>query len=99
MIFNEYEWAVSKKKNAGKIIWWAELGIRGEKDAPRDCFDVLKKLENDFPELIGFSFWSDSGFYNVVGNLNGPEFMADPKIITMNSVGKEKDTKKKRSKK
>jgi len=98
LIFNEYEWAVDKKKNAGKIIWWAELGIRGEKDAPRDCMDVLKKLESDYPELAGFSFWSDSGFYNVVGNLNGPEFMANPKIITMNSVGKDKDLKKKSSK-
>ena len=26
----EYDWAVDKKKNHGKVIWWAELGIRGE---------------------------------------------------------------------
>ncbi|MDY0357829.1 MAG: glycosyl hydrolase, partial [Sedimentisphaerales bacterium] len=27
--FSEYDWAVQKKKDAGKVIWWAELGIRG----------------------------------------------------------------------
>ena len=82
LIFNEYDWAVEKKKNQGKVIWWAELGIRGRSDPPRDCLDVVKKLENSFPELAGFVFWSDSGFYNVTGNLNGPELMAHPKIIT-----------------
>lgn len=85
LIFSEYEWAVEKKKNHGKVIWWAELGIRGKSDAPRDCLDVLAKLENSFPELAGFVFWSDEGFYNVVGNLNGPELMANPKIITLKS--------------
>ena len=83
LIFNEYDWAVEKKKNQGKVIWWAELGIRGRPDPPRDCLDVIEKLENNFPELAGFVFWSDSGFYNVVGNLNGPELMAHPKIITL----------------
>ncbi len=83
LIFSEYDWAVEKKKNHGKIIWWAELGIRGPSDPPRDCFDVLKKLETAFPELAGFSFWSDAGYYNVVGNINGPAFMADPKIVTL----------------
>jgi hypothetical protein len=83
LIFNEYEWAVKKKKNAGKIIWWAELGIRGREDPPRDCLDVVEKLENSFPELAGFSFWSDAPFYNVVGNNNGPELMNHPKIITL----------------
>jgi mannan endo-1,4-beta-mannosidase len=85
LIFSEYEWAVEKKKNHGKVIWWAELGIRGKSDAPRDCLDVLAKLENSFPEMAGFVFWSDDGFYNVVGNLNGPEFMANPKIVTLQS--------------
>ena len=83
LIFNEYDWAVEKKKNQGKVIWWAELGIRGRPDPPRDCLDVIEKLENNFPELAGFVFRSDSGFYNVVGNLNGPELMAHPKIITL----------------
>lgn len=83
LIFSEYDWAVEKKKNHGKVIWWAELGIRGKSDAPRDCLDVLKKLENSFPELAGFVFWSDDKYYNVVGNLNGPEFMSSQKIITL----------------
>lgn len=83
LIFNEYEWAVDKKKNYGKVIWWAELGIRGKSDPARDCFDVLNKLETSFPELAGFVFWSDAGFYNVVGNLNGTEFMEDPRIVTL----------------
>ena len=82
--YPEYEWAVEKKKQ-GKIIWWAELGINNRNDPPRDCMDVIEKLENDYPELAGFVFWSDAGFYNVVGNLNGPEFMADPKIVTLES--------------
>ena len=81
--FNEYDWAVEKKKDKGKVIWWSELGIRDRREEPRDCFDVLKKLNNSFPELAGFVFWSDAPFYNVVGNLNGPEFMKDPAIITL----------------
>lgn len=85
LIFSEYEWAVEKKKNHGKVIWWAELGIRGKSEPPRDCLDVLAKLENSFPELAGFVFWSDDGFYNVVGNVNGAELMANPKIITLKS--------------
>ncbi len=83
LIFSEYSWAVDKKKNSGKVIWWAELGIRGPSDPPQDCFNVLRKLENSFPELAGFVFWSDEGYYNVTGNLNGPGLMADPKIITL----------------
>lgn len=83
LVFNEYDWAVGKKKNQGKVIWWAELGIRGRSDPPRDCLDVVKKLEGSFPELAGFVFWSDSGFYNVVGNLNGYQLMSEPKIITL----------------
>jgi mannan endo-1,4-beta-mannosidase len=82
--YPEYEWAVEKKKQ-GKIIWWAELGINNRNDPPRDCMDLLEKLENSYPELAGFVFWSDAGFYNVVGNINGPEFMANPKIITLES--------------
>ncbi len=81
--FSEYDWAVKKKKEAGKVIWWSELGIRGRSDAPRDCMDVLKKLETTYPELAGFVFWSDAGFYNVTGNKNGTELMASPKIVTL----------------
>jgi hypothetical protein len=83
LVFDEYEWAVQKKKNHGKVIWWAELGIRGQADPPRDCLDVLRKLESTFPELCGFVFWSDEGFYNVVGNLNGAAFMEHPRIISL----------------
>lgn len=83
LVFSEYEWAVQKKKDHGKVIWWAELGIRGPKDSPRDCFDVLEKLETRFPELAGFSFWSDADHYNVRGNLNGPEFAEHTKIVTL----------------
>lgn len=81
--FSEYDWAVKKKTEAGKVIWWSELGIRGRSDAPRDCMDVLGKLENSYPELAGFVFWSDSGFYNVLGNKNGAELMASPQIVTL----------------
>ncbi len=81
--FSEYAWAVEKKKNHGKVIWWAELGIRGRSDAPRDCLDVVKKLDTHFPELAGFVFWSDTGYFNVTGNDNGPELMAHPKIVTL----------------
>ncbi|WCJ59833.1 glycosyl hydrolase [Fontisphaera persica] len=85
LVFDEYDWAVEKKRKAGKVIWWAELGIRGKNEPPRDCLDVLKQLETKYPELAGFNFWSDEGFYNVVGNLNGRELMQDPRIITLNS--------------
>jgi hypothetical protein len=81
--FSEYSWAVEKKKNHGKVIWWAELGIREPADRPRDCFDVLEKLEKSFPELAGFVFWSDAKYYNVTGNLNATEFMSSPRIITL----------------
>ena len=87
LVFDEYEWAVEKKRNRGKVIWWAELGVRDRTDPPRDCLDVLERLERTFPELAGFVFWSDEGFYNVVGNLNGPEFMAHPKISTLGDSG------------
>jgi len=83
LIFSEYEWAVDKKKNAGKVIWWSELGIRGRSEPHNDCMNVLRKLENSYPELAGFVFWSDDGHYNVVRNDNGPELMASPKIITL----------------
>ncbi|MBL9139257.1 MAG: hypothetical protein JNK85_25535, partial [Verrucomicrobiales bacterium] len=36
-----------------------------------------------FPELAGFVFWSDEGFYNVVGNRNGTELMTHPGIVTV----------------
>ena len=83
LVFDEYEWAVAKKKEHGKVIWWAELGIRGKAEAPRDCLDVLRKLESHFPELAGFVFWSDEGFYNVVGNRHAREFMGHPKIVAL----------------
>jgi mannan endo-1,4-beta-mannosidase len=82
LVFSEYAWAVEKKTSAGKVIWWSELGIRGASQTPRDCMDVLDKLEHHYPELAGFVFWSDSGHYNVVGNENGPALMACPEIIT-----------------
>jgi hypothetical protein len=81
--FSEYAWAVEKKRNAGKVIWWAELGIRGSSNPRKDCMDVVEKLEHSYPELAGFVFWSDDGYYNVIGNDNGPELMACPKIITL----------------
>jgi hypothetical protein len=80
--FSEYDWAVAKKQ-LGKVIWWSELGIRGRRDAPRDCLDVLKKLAGSYPELAGFVFWSDDGHYNVIGNKNGRELMSRPEIITL----------------
>jgi hypothetical protein len=83
LVFSEYDWAVKKKKEQGKVIWWAELGIRDQSDKPVDCFGVLRKLESSFPELAGFVFWSDDGYFNVIGNLNGGEFMADPKIVSL----------------
>lgn len=88
LVFDEYDWAVQKKRTAGKVIWWAELGLRDRAEAPRDCLDVVRKLDERFPELAGFNFWSDEGHYNVVGNRNGKELMADPRIITLNSRDK-----------
>lgn len=85
LVFEEYEWAMEKKKRFGKVIWWAELGLRDSSDTPRDCLEVVKKLDERFPELAGFSFWSDAGYYNVVGNRNGKELMTDPRIITLNT--------------
>ena len=81
--FSEYRWAVERKKQAGKVIWWSELGIRGRSNPAVDCLEVVKRLETKYPELAGFVFWSDDGFYNVVGNNNGPELMAHPKIVTL----------------
>jgi hypothetical protein len=86
LVFDEYAWAVEKKRNSGKVIWWAELGIRGPNQPPRDCMDVLRKLENAFPELAGFVFWSDEGYYNVVGNLNGAQLMSHPSIVTVRAT-------------
>jgi hypothetical protein len=81
--FFDYEWAVNKKKKQGKVIWMAELGINSEGKPPRDCFDVLEKLEKNYPELAGFVFWGDDTYYNVIGNINGKAFMDHPKIITL----------------
>lgn len=85
LVFDEYEWAVEKKKKAGKLIWWAELGIRGQNEAPSDCLDVARKLDERFPEFLGFNFWGDAGYYNVLGNQNGKELMTDSRIITRDS--------------
>jgi hypothetical protein len=88
LVFDDYEWAVERKKRAGKILWWAELGLRDQGEAPRDCLDVVRKLDERFPELAGFNFWGDAGYYNVVGNSNGKELMTDSRIITLNSKEK-----------
>jgi mannan endo-1,4-beta-mannosidase len=88
LVFDEYEWAVEKKRAQGKVIWWAELGIRGRQEPPRDSLDVWRKLEQTFPELAGFVFWSDEGFYNVVGNRNGRELMEHPGVVTLGPEGK-----------
>ncbi|HPD47305.1 MAG TPA: glycosyl hydrolase [Anaerohalosphaeraceae bacterium] len=82
LVFSEYAWAVERKK-AGKVIWWAELGIRDNSGPRADCMDVLRKLEGSFPELAGFVFWSDAGYYNVVGNDNGRQLMESPRIVTL----------------
>ncbi|MGI6301952.1 MAG: glycoside hydrolase family 26 protein [Verrucomicrobiota bacterium] len=82
LVFSEYAWAVEKKRQKGKVIWWAELGIRDRSDPRRDSLDVLRKLEGSFPELAGFVFWSDSGHYNVVGNDNGGALMRSDRVIT-----------------
>jgi len=83
LVFDEYDWAVEKKRTRGKVIWWAELGIRGRDEAPRDSLDVWRRLESTFPELAGFVFWSDEPFYNVVGNRNAGELMSHPGILTL----------------
>ncbi|MBX3744724.1 MAG: hypothetical protein KF833_05395 [Verrucomicrobiae bacterium] len=83
LVFDEYEWAVGKKRNDGKVIWWAELGIRGRNEPPRDSLDVWRKLEGAFPELAGFVFWGDEAFYNVIGNRNGRELMVHPGIVIL----------------
>jgi hypothetical protein len=44
---------------------------------------LLDRLENDYPELAGFVFWSDAAYYNVVGNKNGKAFIEDPRIIIL----------------
>ena len=82
MVFSEYAWALEKKRQKGKVIWWAELGIRDRSDPRRDSLDVLRKLEGSFPELAGFVFWSDSGHYNVVGNDNGGALMRSDGVMT-----------------
>ena len=77
-----------RREKAGKLIWWAELGIRDQKDAQRDCLDVVRKLDERFPELFGFNFWGDDGFYNVVGNENGKQLMTDSRMVTSDSKDK-----------
>jgi hypothetical protein len=81
LAFSEYAWAVEKKL-AGKVIWWAELGLRGPREERQDCLKVLTKLQVDYPELAGFVFWSDAGHYNVIGNDHGAELMNRPEIIS-----------------
>ncbi|MCC6234583.1 MAG: hypothetical protein IT580_18210 [Verrucomicrobiales bacterium] len=82
LVFDEYAWAVEKKRTAGKVIWWAELGMRDPQEPSRDSLDVWHKLSSTFPELAGFVFWGDEPFYNVTGNRNGRELMTQPGMIT-----------------
>ncbi|MBI1176853.1 hypothetical protein GC207_05385 [bacterium] len=95
LVFSEYAWAVEKKRNHGKVIWWAELGIRGRSEPKQDCLHVVQKLETKFPELAGFVFWSDAGYYNVVGNLKGRELMTDAKIVTLKDRSRPSDASSK----
>jgi hypothetical protein len=55
---------------------------------PRDCLEVVRKPDERFPELFGFNFWSDAGFYSVVGNQNGKELMTESRIVTLDSKDK-----------
>ena len=48
----------------------------------------MRNLDERFPELFGFNFWSDAGFYNVVGNQNGKELMTDSRIVSLDSKDK-----------
>jgi len=81
----DYAWAVDKKKNAGKVLWVAEMGI-GSEGQPRDCFDALRKADTSYPEIAGWSWWSDESYFNVVGNLNGPAFAASSEVITLDEL-------------
>jgi hypothetical protein len=83
LVFSDYEWAVMKKRDAGKVIWWAELGIRSKRERRQDCMNVLSTLHNQFPELAGFVFWGDAPFYNVAGNRHARSLMANPQIVTL----------------
>jgi mannan endo-1,4-beta-mannosidase len=84
--FYDYTWAVAKKRDKGKAIWIPELGINSQGKPPRDCFDVLKRLENDYPELCGMVWWGDNAYYNVIGNARGVEFTRDAKVITLDEL-------------
>lgn len=83
LVFSEYDWAVAKKREHGKVVWWAELGIRGKSERARDSIDVVRKLESHYPALAGFVFWGDDAYYNLIGNLNAREFMTHPKVVTL----------------
>jgi hypothetical protein len=83
LVFDEYAWAVEKKRNRhGKVIWWAELGIRGKNEPPATAWTSGASWKRTFPELAGFVFWSDEGFYNVIGNRNGRELMTHRGVVT-----------------
>ncbi|MFW6146486.1 MAG: hypothetical protein ACOC7R_04040 [Planctomycetota bacterium] len=84
--FRDYNWAVEKKRNSGKVIWISELGINSPNLPPRDCFDVLKRLEEDYPELAGMVWWGDKGMHNVTGNANSAEFARDLRVITLDEL-------------
>ena len=84
--FAEYEWAVAKKKDHGKVIWWAELGIRGKSDPPRDCLDVLRETGEQLPRTGGLRFLERRRILQRGGKPNGREFMAHPKIVTLARV-------------
>ncbi|NJN26876.1 MAG: hypothetical protein HC819_13300 [Cyclobacteriaceae bacterium] len=84
--FYDYDWAVAKKKQHAKIIWIPELGINSPDLPPRDCYDVLVRLEQDYPELAGMVWWSDTGMHNVTGNANGEAFARDERIISLDEL-------------
>jgi hypothetical protein len=49
------------------------------------CTNAWGGLDERFPELFGFNFWSDDGFHNVVGSQNEKELINDPRIATLDS--------------
>ena len=81
--FNNYAWAASKKKTAGKIVFISELGIREETDIPRNSLDVLGKLNSSYPDVSGFVFWGDNEYHNVTGNFNGLDLIRSTDIVAL----------------
>ena len=77
----------AEEEDHGKVIWWAELGIRGKSDPPRDCLDVLQKLESRFPELAGFVFWSDRVTTTWSGTTTAASSWPHPRRSSWNESG------------